>query len=59
VHRGFPKVNRYDKKTPKNRKSGPMSAGRSQKMRKNEQKMIKNLQKNEQNFTKPENGDPK
>jgi hypothetical protein len=36
-----------------------MSAGRSQKMIKNEQKMIKISQKNEQNFTKPENGDPK
>jgi hypothetical protein len=36
-----------------------MSAGRSQKMIKNEQKIIKISQKNEQNFTKPENGDPK
>jgi hypothetical protein len=59
VHRAFLKSEQVPQKTPKNRKSGPIPAGRSQKNEKNEQKMSKNLQKNEQNFTKSENGDPK
>jgi hypothetical protein len=46
-------------KTPKNGKSSPMPAGRSQKNVKNEQKMSKISQKNKQNFTKLKNGDPK
>jgi hypothetical protein len=59
VRRAFSKSEQIPQKNPKNRKNGPMSAGRSQKISKNEQKMIKISQKNEQNFTKPENGDPK
>jgi hypothetical protein len=59
VHRAFSKSEKVLQKNPKNRKNGPMSAGRSQKMIKNVQKMIKISQKNEQNFIKPENGDPK
>jgi hypothetical protein len=59
VHRAFSKSERIPQKTQKNGKSSPMSAGRSQKMWKNEQKMSKISQKNEQNFAKPGNGDPK
>jgi hypothetical protein len=43
VHRAFLKSEQIPKKTPKNGKSDPMPAGRSQKNEKNEQKMSKNL----------------